>query len=187
MPVGGCLGDELRGRRCAERSPDPFNGRVFADAISGSLQRSATITVFCPRPNAWRAIAFAEGVKDGSGGRVLCGGYYSDSTTGYPLAHDAMSLLLETKVIDFFSNCPGGRGDGMAPSSWNMVESIQLHGKLLIQELDLRSPRKPKLGAATWASIMSVCRSGRPDFQIHRHVCGARAGIPFVRYGRRVV
>ena len=75
--------------------------------------------------NTERQIAFCKAFKKGSGGRLLAGGWWPTLPAPYPLSHGALRRTLASESIDFIS-----RGGQLGAA---------FHGKLTVDELDLRS------------------------------------------------
>lgn len=87
-------------------------------------------------------IRFCRAVKEGSGGRILVGGYRAEGApVSWPfLTQQCSRQMYSAPEVDFFASCPGGRTpeNPVMPSLLN--GSLRLHNKLAITELDFRVP-----------------------------------------------
>lgn len=95
--------------------------------------------------NADAIAHFARVVKRASDGNMLVGSFYGYLNVFGPYQlesqHNAVTRLLKCPELDFMGSPShyGGRGPGGTSVSMTMVESIQLHGKININESDIRT------------------------------------------------
>lgn len=85
---------------------------------------------------------FARGLKRAAGKPVICGSYYEDAWYGRFNTAWAQRILRESDHMDFFAS-PLDYGPYRRPG-WGggvsaALSSLSLHGKLFLQELDLRT------------------------------------------------
>lgn len=95
--------------------------------------------------NADAIAHFARIVKQASDGNMLVGSFYGYLNVFGPYQlesqHNAVTRLLRCPDLDFMGSPShyGGRGPGGTSVSMTMVESILLHGKMNINESDIRT------------------------------------------------
>jgi hypothetical protein len=118
----------------AVRSASAISGSPLM-SYNGTNSQGADYNKFLSVSNTRRQIAFCTALKQGSSGRLLCGSYWPTLPASYPLTHTDFHSMLADPNIDFISR--GGLLGGA------------YHGKLTIDELDLRSPMS---GFETWQS-----------------------------------
>ncbi len=104
---------------------DPDLPRFPLLSIPGTEARCSDFNEFLSVSNNRRQIAFAEGLKRGSDGRLLTGMYWPTLPASYPLSHNRHREILETPAIDFIAR--GG-----------MLGAV-FHDKIPVAELDLRN------------------------------------------------
>jgi hypothetical protein len=114
--------------------------------------------------NTRRQIAFCKGLKEGSSGRLLCGQWWPTLPAPYPLSHTDLKSMLESPYVDFISR--GG------------LLGAVFHGKLTVDELDLRDLRS---GIEPWNvtefDVPWIAKSPA-EYKRHitSHVCRPLAG-----------
>lgn len=114
--------------------------------------------------NTQRQIAFCQGLKEGSNGRLLCGQWWPTLPAAYPLAHADFYRMLKSPYVDFISR--GG------------LLGAVFHGKLTVDELDLRDLRS---GIEPWNvtefDVPWIAKSPA-EYKRHitSHVCRPLAG-----------
>ena len=121
-----------------------------------SMYESCKTSAYCEflgYGNAMRHIKWCKAVKEATRNRILTGGYAPHAGVyGYPiLSRQSTKWLLESKYVDFFAIVPGYLREYYDPIILAVYNgSLLLHNKLVINELDLRSPEVPHWGK--WAS-----------------------------------
>ena len=113
------------------RSTGQNKGQLLS--YNGKSAKCSDFNAYLSISNTRRQIAFCRGLKEGTNGRLLCGQYWPTLPASYPLAHGDFYEMLNSPYVDFISR--GG-----------MLGSV-LHGKLGLQELDLRDT---KSGLDAW-------------------------------------
>ena len=111
-----------------------------------AIGRSTLMSDWCEflsRSTTEMRLAFARGIKKGSKGRVLVGGYSPNSgIAGYPLISQTYSKgLYESPYYDFFAAVPSYEREHADPVIAAIFDGSCLNrNKLYVSELDLRTP-----------------------------------------------
>jgi hypothetical protein len=119
--------------RCRQFGPNPNVGRSPLMEHNNAKSQASDYNSFLSVANTRRQIAFAKGLKEGSNGRLLCGGYWPTLPAAYPLSHCDFTELLNCPDINFVSR--GG------------LMGAVFHGKTTAGEFDLRNA---KSGLDAW-------------------------------------
>ncbi len=131
--------DELR-RKDTASFRDPAKGRMAMDF----WEFQADAVANC-------ASRFAKTIKEASGGNWLCGiwGFYNVAMNhctsaigkGHHIAYNAVEKILPDKNIDYIAaiQCYAGVNEGTPVVSIFAYDSLRRHGKLFLEEYDIRT------------------------------------------------
>ena len=98
--------------------------------LEGANRRGCDYNDFTSHRLAELLIAMGRGLKAGSSGRLLAGAYYPDAAGGRTVGKHSLGLLCASPHFDSVRTCPG----------WEVFNgSLLEHGKLHLQELDIRN------------------------------------------------
>lgn len=109
--------------------------------------------------------SFCRAIKRATDNRVLVGGYRAEGAiVSYPFFTQQCSKeMYKVPEIDFFASCPGGRTPEDPVATWGLNGSMRMRSKLVLTELDFRSPSVnnwASWGTAIWYKTHDVKEFG---------------------------